>query len=179
MSQINSEDAPEYTTEPEARSKSNGLTLSETAIIDRALNIIDQKFKSSLYLDASYQPKLFTSPKRVLEFCKLKIGYEESEKFAVLFLDTRHRLISFDIMFHGTIDGASIHPREIIKKALQYNAAAMILSHNHPSGICTPSQADKMITTRIVDAAKLMEIRVLDHIIVGEEYYSFASHGLM
>ena len=178
MSQINSEDVPEYKSDPEVIPKLNGLTLSEIKIIDQAVNIIDQKFKNALYLDFD-KPKVFDSPSRVLQFCKIKIGYEESEKFAVLFLDTRHRLISFDIMFHGTIDGASVHPREIIKEALQYNAAAMILTHNHPSGICDPSQADKMITTRIVDAAKLMEIRVLDHIIVGEEYYSFASHGLM
>ena len=100
------------------------------------------------------------------------------EVFACLFLDTRHRLISFEPLFRGTIDGASVYPREVVKQALKHNAAAVIFAHNHPSGVAEPSQSDIQITKRLRSALELVDIRVLDHIIVGDaETTSLAELG--
>ena len=102
------------------------------------------------------------------------------EVFACLFLDTRHRVISYEELFRGTIDGASVHPREVVRRALQHNAAAVILAHNHPSGIAEPSDADRRITTRLKDALALIDIRVLDHIVIGDQIAtSLAERGLI
>lgn len=102
------------------------------------------------------------------------------EVFACLFMDNRHRVICFEEMFRGTIDGASVHPREIVKQALAHNAAAVILAHNHPSGVAEPSQADKSLTRRLKEALGLVDIRVLDHIIIGDgATTSFAEMGLL
>ena len=99
--------------------------------------------------------------------------------FAILWLDNRHRVIAFEELFRGTIDGASIHSREVVKSALGHNAAACIMAHNHPSGVSDPSRADENITRRLRDALALIEVRVLDHIIVGEDCVSFAERGLL
>ncbi len=100
------------------------------------------------------------------------------EVFACLFLDTRHRVIEFEELFRGTIDGASVHPREVVRRALAHNAAAVILAHNHPSGIAEPSRADRHITGRLTDALALVDVRVLDHLVVGDgEAVSFAERG--
>jgi len=100
------------------------------------------------------------------------------EVFACLFLDARHRVICYEELFQGTIDGASVHPREVVRRALQHNAAAVILAHNHPSGIAEPSDADRRITTRLKDALALVDIRVLDHIVIGDRHAaSFAERG--
>jgi hypothetical protein len=97
-----------------------------------------------------------------------------------LYLDKRHRLIQFEELFRGTIDGASVHPREIVKLALQRNSAAVIVAHNHPSGIAEPSQADELITQRVKEALALVDIRLLDHIIVGDgASVSLAERGLL
>ncbi len=101
------------------------------------------------------------------------------EVFACLFLDNRNRVISFDKMFYGTIDCASVYPREVVKLALKKNAAAVILAHNHPSGVAEPSHADEQITRRLKDALALVDIRVLDHFVVGDEVVSFAERGLL
>ena len=102
------------------------------------------------------------------------------EVFACLFLDTRHRLICYEELFQGTIDGASVHPREVIRRALLHNAAAVILAHNHPSGVAEPSDADRRITRRLKDALALVDIRVLDHIVIGDQAtISFADRGLI
>ncbi len=102
------------------------------------------------------------------------------EVFACLFLDTRHRVIAFRELFTGSIDSATVHPREIVRACLELNAAAVILAHNHPSGVAEPSAADGAITRRIVDAARLVDVRVLDHLVVGErEAVSMAARGLM
>jgi DNA repair protein RadC len=106
-------------------------------------------------------------------------GYAH-EVFACLFLDNRHRIISFDELFHGTIDGTSVHPREVVKRALGHNAAAVIFAHNHPSGVAEPSVADELITRRLKDALALVDIRVLDHLIIGDGHtVSFAERGLL
>jgi DNA repair protein RadC len=110
----------------------------------------------------------------------LKLGTLERENFAVIFLDRRYRLISYQEMFQGTTDGASVHPREVVKEALKQNAAAVILAHPHPSGVVEPSQADELITTRLRDSLSSVDIRVLDHIIVaGGETTSLAERGLL
>ncbi len=101
------------------------------------------------------------------------------EVFACLFLDNKNRVISFEKMFYGTIDCASVYPREVVRLALKKNAAALILAHNHPSGIAEPSRADEQITKRLKDALSLVEIRVLDHFVIGDEVVSFAERGLL
>lgn len=102
------------------------------------------------------------------------------EVFACLYLDTRHRVIAFRELFFGSIDSATVHPREVLKSCLELNCAALILAHNHPSGVAEPSAADSAITRRIVDAAALIDVRVLDHLVVGErEAVSMASRGLL
>jgi DNA repair protein RadC len=102
------------------------------------------------------------------------------EVFMVLFMDNRHRLIEASEMFRGTIDGASVHPREVVKESLMRNAAAVILAHNHPSGVAEPSQADELITQRLKDALALVDVRLVDHFVVaGNAFTSFAQRGLL
>jgi len=120
------------------------------------------------------------SPKATRDYLRLRLGDRDHEVFTVLFLDNRHRLIEVSELFRGTLDGASVHPREVVKEALNRNAAAVILAHNHPSGVAEPSQADELITGRLRDALALVDIRVLDHLIVaGGTVVSFAEKGLL
>src|SRR3546814_1819954 len=122
----------------------------------------------------------FTSPALVKEYLRNKLAGFEHEVFAVLFLDTRHRLIEYREMFHGTIDSASVYPREVVKEALRLNAAAVILSHNHPSGNPEPSQADRVLTQRPKDALAIVEIRTLVHVMVASvDTLWFAERGLI
>ncbi|MGD7035162.1 RadC family protein [Methylotuvimicrobium buryatense] len=120
-----------------------------------------------------------TSPEKARDCIKLKLAPFEYEVFACVFLDNQHKVIACDELFRGTIDSASVYPREVVKAALKYNAAALILAHNHPSGIGEPSQADKAITDKLKAALALVDIRVLDHFIIGETVYSFAENGLL
>ncbi|WP_434775323.1 RadC family protein [Pseudomonas oryzihabitans] len=118
------------------------------------------------------------SPQQVRDYLKPRLRHEPHEVFGCLFLDTRHRVLAFEALFHGTIDGASVYPRQVVKRALAHNAAAVILTHNHPSGIAEPSQADRLLTTRLKDALALVDVRVLDHFIVGDgEPLSMAEYG--
>lgn len=103
----------------------------------------------------------------------------EHEVFACLFVDNRHRILAFEELFRGTIDGASVHPREVVKRVLHHNAAAVILAHNHPSGVAEPSQADQQITLRLREALGLIDVRVLDHIVVGDAPVSLAERGVI
>jgi len=121
-----------------------------------------------------------TSPAAMRDFLRLNLGTREFETFCCLFLDTRHRLIEFVELFRGTINGASVHPREVVREALRRNAAAVILVHPHPSGVAEPSRADELITRRLRDSLSLIDVRVLDHLIVaGDEIVSFAEQGLL
>jgi len=121
-----------------------------------------------------------TSPGAAREAIRLKMADYEHEVFACLFLDNQHRIIQYAELFRGTIDGASVYPREVVKAALSCNAAALIFCHNHPSGLAEPSEADKFITQRLKQAFGLLDIRVLDHFVIGaEDIYSFAEHGLL
>jgi DNA repair protein RadC len=120
------------------------------------------------------------SPAATREFLVARLRDMPHELFCCLHLDNRHRLIAFDELFRGTIDGASVHPREVVKQALARNAAAVILAHNHPSGVAEPSQADELVTRRLREALQLVDIRVLDHMIVADNgCLSFAESGLL
>ncbi|NNN61244.1 JAB domain-containing protein [Vibrio sp. A11] len=119
-----------------------------------------------------------TSPQQTKLYLTSVLRDRQREAFYILFLDNQHRVIQDEILFEGTIDAASVYPREVVKRALQLNAAALILAHNHPSGIAEPSQADRRITQRLVDALQLVDIRVLDHFVIGDgEVVSFAERG--
>lgn len=120
-----------------------------------------------------------TNPQLVHQYLLSRLRGYPYEVFACLFLDNRHRIIEYEELFKGTIDGASVHPREVVRKAIQHNAAAIILAHNHPSGITEPSQADIRITQKLKEALALIDVRVLDHFIVGDEVTSFVERGLM
>lgn len=136
---------------------------------------------AQLYLDNKLRRgNAFSAPLEVKKYLKLKMYNLEHEVFACMFLDTQHRLIDYVELFQGTIDGASVYPREVVKKALELNSAAVILAHNHPSGICEPSQADRTITERLKAGLALVDIRTLDHLIIGDGLpYSFAEAGLL
>ncbi|WP_114779696.1 RadC family protein [Vibrio cholerae] len=119
-----------------------------------------------------------TSPQQTKLYLSSVLRDRQREAFYILFLDNQHRVIRDEILFEGTIDAASVYPREVVKRALHHNAAAVILAHNHPSGVAEPSQADRRITDRLRDALGLVEIRVLDHFVVGDgEVVSFAERG--
>jgi DNA repair protein RadC len=121
-----------------------------------------------------------TSPADTRSYLLLRMRDYQHEVFACLFLDNKHRVIAFEELFRGTIDSASVYPREIVKRALEHNAAAVILAHNHPSGECDPSAADRAITGRIGAALNLVDIRLLDHLVVGDSNcLSFAETGLL
>ncbi len=123
---------------------------------------------------------VLSNPSATRDYLKMCLRAYPHEVFACLFLDNRHQVICFEELFSGTIDGASVYPREVVKRALQHNAAALILAHNHPSGVAEPSQADRNITRRLAEALSLVDIRVLDHIVVGDgQLVSFAERGLI
>jgi len=123
---------------------------------------------------------LMDSPKATADYLMARLATREHESFTLIYLDNRHRLIACDDLFRGTIDGASVHPREVVKEALRHNAAAVILAHNHPSGVAEPSQADELITRRLREALALVDIRILDHLIVaGGTTLSMAERGLL
>lgn len=119
------------------------------------------------------------SPQETKEYLKAQLRSYSREVFACLFLDNRNRVIEFEILFYGTIDGASVYPREVVTMALKKNAASVIFAHNHPSGVAEPSLADEKITMRLKEALNMVDIRVLDHIIVGDDVVSFAERGLI
>ena len=142
-----------------------------TEVLDRATALINQRYRTGT--------PVLSTPNRTREFLRLKLGALEHEVFAMIALDNRHRMIEYVELFRGTVDGASVHPREVVKEALRLNAAALILVHNHPSGVAEPSQADELITQRLRDALALVDIRVLDHLIVAETVTSLAERGVI
>ena len=132
------------------------------------------------YAEAMRAGPPLDSPQATRDFLIRRLRDTPHELFCCLHLDNRHRLIAFDELFRGTIDGASVHPREVVKQALARNAAAVILAHNHPSGVAEPSQADELVTRRLREALQLVDIRVLDHMIVADNgCLSFAERGLL
>ncbi|MEW8546828.1 MAG: DNA repair protein RadC [Candidatus Thiodiazotropha sp.] len=140
-------------------------------MIDLAKRILKRRFRRGSAL---------TSPAAAKDFVHVELAEHEQEIFACIFLDTRHRIIQFEKLFYGTLTGSSVHPREVVKRALLLNAGAVIFAHNHPSGAAEPSTADRSITRHLEDALKLIEVRILDHIVIGAEgVVSFAERGFL
>ena len=152
------------------RSANGYRVASVDEVVDTAKRAINRKFRRG---------QAFTSPKVVEEYLSVKLGYQDHEKFVALWLDGRHRLLAYAELFNGTIDGTSVYPREVVKQALAINAAAVVVAHNHPSGVAEPSTADENITRRLKQALELVDIRLLDHLIVGEHCVSLAARGLL
>lgn len=124
------------------------------------------------------EKELLTNPHMVKAFLRAKLRHQNHEVFAALFLDSQNRLLSFEVLFTGTLDSCAVHVREVVKRALALHAASIIFAHNHPSGYAEPSAADKQITIRLKDALALIDIRVLDHFVVGNsEVVSLAERG--
>ena len=151
---------------------SNTLSEQENRLVNEA--------KGVLYARLQTRDLMLSSTNAVKDYLCLQLADRQREVFCCLFLDSQNRLIEYREMFVGTIDSCSVYPREVVKAALQVNAGALILAHNHPSGIAEPSQADMAITKRLKDALSLMDIRVLDHFIIGSDtLVSFAERGLI
>ena len=120
----------------------------------------------------------FTSPNHTRRYLEARLRGRANEVFVAVFLDNRHRVIAFEELFHGTVDGASVHPRVVARRALAHNAAALVCAHNHPSGVAEPSRSDRAITARLRDALALVDVRLIDHFVVGDgECASFAERG--
>jgi len=152
-----------------------GIGASKSAIIRALPELAKRYFEESLPAGEAIR-----SPDDTRAFLQAKMRHLGHELFCCLYLDNRHRVLRFDEMFRGTIDGTSVYPREVVKEALVVNAAAVILAHNHPSGVAEPSQADERITLRLKSALELVDIRLLDHLIVGDgQTTSMASRGLL
>jgi DNA repair protein RadC len=146
------------------------VTDADDAIIRQALDLLDERMRK----DGS----MLTDPTQAASYVSLQLGACAREVFGALFMDTRHRVIAWEELFYGTIDGAEVHPREVAKRALHHNAAAVILAHNHPSGNMEPSAADRAVTARIKQALALIDVRVLDHFVVaGGSSVSLAARG--
>jgi DNA repair protein RadC len=155
--------------------QAHGLGAAKYAQLQAVLEMAKRHFKEVLQ-----RGNALTSPDITRAYLSAQLRGYSYEVFACLFLDNQHRVIQLDELFKGTIDGANVYPREVVKKALHHNAAAVIFAHNHPSGIAEPSFADKHITEKLKQALALFDIRVLDHFIIGDgQPYSFAEHGLL
>ncbi len=139
------------------------------AVLELAKRALGEQLQNGVMLD---------SPTVVKHYLQLLVGAREYESFAVLFLDVKNRLIACEELFRGTLTHASVYPREIVKVALRHNAASVLLAHNHPSGSAEPSAADDSLTHALTQALALVDVRVLDHFVVGAQgVYSFAEHG--
>jgi DNA repair protein RadC len=152
-----------------------GLGARRWGILQASLELARRHYAETLRAGPALE-----APQATRNFLVAQLRDRPYEVFCCLHLDSRHRLIAFDELFRGTIDGASVPPREVVRQALARNAAAVILAHNHPSGVAEPSQADEFITARLRDALALVDIRVLDHLVVGDSRcVSFAERGLL
>ena len=141
------------------------------AVIEMARRALAQQLEVS---------EAFDAPQKVKDFLALHLAAREQEVFAVMFLDGQHRLLEFEVMFQGSLTQTSVYPREVVRKALAHNAGAVILAHNHPSGVAEPSRADEFLTQTLKSALQLVDVRVLDHLVVGSgQVVSFAERGLL
>lgn len=151
--------------------RSTKKCLTPELVLQMSAELLKEKMKRGVSL---------TSPSMTLDYLQCVLKDKKHEIFHVLFLDTRHRVIAGEDLFKGSIDGAAVYPRVVAERALQLSAAAVIVAHNHPSGICEPSLADQAITRRLKDALLLLEIRLLDHFVVGDGApVSMASRGML
>lgn len=148
------------------------LSETESRIVAMALDIVKSKLR---------EPGVaLTSPSAVRDLLRLQLTAQQHEVFVCIFVDAQHRVIDSVDMFHGTLTQTSVYPREVVRAALERNAAAVIFAHNHPSGVAQPSQADEFLTRNLKDAMQLIDVRVLDHFIVaGDSILSFAERGLL
>ena len=145
--------------------------MSRAAIVEQALELLASEVQGANAL---------TSPGVIKDFLRLKLGERQHEVFAVVFLDTQHRVIAIEELFRGTLSQTSVYPREVVKESLARNAAAVVLVHNHPSGSAEPSRADEFLTTTLRQALALVDVRVLDHLVVTRtSVTSFAELGLL
>lgn len=152
---------------------SHGLGSAKFAQLQAVLEMGRRHLREQIH-----RSDVLTSPQQTRDYLRTRLAGYPYEVFACLFLDNRHRVIEYEELFRGTIDGASVHPREVVRRSLSHNAAALILAHNHPSGVAEPSQADRAITRRLKSALELVDIRLLDHIIIGSgEISSLAELG--
>lgn len=149
------------------------FTESQKKVLKRAARIIANRVKEAEGIN------YMQSPEHVRDYLQCQLISEEKEKFLAIWLDNRHGVIAIETLFTGTVDGAAVYPREVMKKALHHNAAAVILAHNHPSGVCEPSDADIAITKKLKKALDYIDIHVLDHFIVGNTITSMAERGLV
>lgn len=153
--------------------QSRGLGSAKYAQLSAVLEMSRRYLQQTLN-----EAPVFTQPNAVKSYLQSQLQHRQRECFAALFLDNQHRLLAFEPIFEGTIDSAPVHPREVVKLALSHNAAALIISHNHPSGVAEPSQSDRLITDRLKDALDMVDVRLLDHIVVGcGVTVSFAERG--
>ncbi|MEE2023866.1 MULTISPECIES: RadC family protein [Alkalimonas] len=150
-----------------------GLGMAKYVQLQAVMELSQRCLQQSLQHEA-----VFTEPSLVKRYLSQQLHHESREVFQVLYLDNQHRLLKSEPLFYGTIDASPVYPRVVVQQALKYNAAALILAHNHPSGVAEPSRADRSITSRIQQALQLVDIRVLDHLVVGDgEVVSFAERG--
>jgi DNA repair protein RadC len=160
---------------PERACAAPGLGPARFARLQAALELARRHYQERMQIGCA-----LANPKATREFLQMRLRDLTHEVFCCVYLDNRNRVTGFEELFRGTLDGASVHPREVVKHALARNAAAVILAHNHPSGVAEPSQADEIITQRLKEALGLVDIRVLDHIVVGDgACESFAERGLL
>lgn len=164
MPTVQSIDPPIYT----------ASSTDDDAVIAHALRILDSRIRTG---------DVMLSPAQVKDYLRLQFARptaEGREEFGVLFLDAQHRVLAFEAMFRGTLSQSSVYPREVAKRALTLNAGAVVLAHNHPSGTAEPSRADQHLTATLKDALALVDVRVIDHMVVGNpEVVSFAERGLL
>lgn len=145
--------------------------LEQQSVVQLALKILRARHRRG---------RILSNPQDTRQYLQLVFESYRNEVFAAIFLDNRHRVLGFEELFFGTIDGASVHPRVVVQRALDLNAAAVIFAHNHPSGVAEPSRSDEALTRRLKEALALVDIRVLDHVVVGcEGIVSFAERGLL
>lgn len=162
---------PAFTSGLMSVANGNTAAVSDDQVIAAALRILSGRIKGTVAL---------ANPRVIRDYIAVRFAGLEHEVFACLYLDVRHRVIACEELFRGTIDGAVVHGREVVKRALAHNAAAVILAHNHPSGVAEPSAADRKITQRLKEALNLVDIRVVDHLVVGGAVVeSFLERGLL
>ncbi|CAB4158706.1 RadC DNA repair proteins [uncultured Caudovirales phage] len=158
--------------EPPAYTDAFRMTPEEAATVAHALNILGNMLKAT--------GAAIDTPQVAKDYVMLRIGGQERESFMVVFLDSQHHVIAAETLFHGSLSQTSVYPREVVRRALQLNAGAVILAHNHPSGSCEPSRADEHLTQTLKAALTLVDVRVLDHLVVsGNRCVSFAERGLL
>lgn len=136
------------------------FTKKQESIIRKAIGILGERIRST---------PAFENPTSTKDYCRLQLATKKDEAFGCMFLDSKHRLIAFEVLFRGTVDGSKVYPRVVVRRALELNAAAVVFTHNHPSGNPTPSRDDITVTKQLKDVLSIVDVRTLDHIIVGTE----------